>query len=207
VPGRRVFARAGLLVERGADTALFVALNKGGAFRFFRDGSFVASDTGITLRMDDGRVAVCHLIGDYRPEFSDDGSFAVSGAMGWAKQKAMTPLRMIALRVLMLCGGRFKPDLVRRLLQKALITGKADAPFRFRRHFSMVSGKLHVCDEVRAAGGWAGVADAAIGCDQTSIYVVMSRTFQRAQMAGWTDLTSAMRALKPGEPLVVKREI
>jgi hypothetical protein len=205
--GRRVFAGAGLLVGRDANTALFVALNKGGTFRFFRDGRFVASDTGVTFRMKDGRVAVCHLVGDYHPEFSDDGSFAVSGAMGWAKQKAMTPPRMIALRVLMLCAGRFKPDLVRKLLQRALITGKTDAPFRFRRNFSMAPGRLLVRDEVTAADGWSAVAGAAIGCDQTSIYVVMSRTFQRAQMAEWTDLTPAVRALGSSDPLVFEREL
>jgi hypothetical protein len=71
----------------------------------------------------------------------------------------------------------------------------------------MVSGKLDVRDEVTAADGWSSVADAAIGCDQTSIYVVMSRTFQRAQMSGWTDLTPAIRALGASDALVFQREL
>jgi len=39
------------------------------------------------------------------------------------------------------------------------------------------------------------VLTAGIGCDQTSIYVVMSRTFQRGQLQPWLDLTQSVRLL------------
>ncbi|MCX7868925.1 MAG: hypothetical protein N2322_03145, partial [Terrimicrobiaceae bacterium] len=56
--GRRVFPGAGLVAERRGGAALFLALNKGGAFRFFRGGQCVAMDTGPSLRMESGRGAV-----------------------------------------------------------------------------------------------------------------------------------------------------
>jgi hypothetical protein len=117
----------------------------------------------------------------------------------------MTPLRLIVLRLIMLCGGRLHPDLVRKLLQKLLITGKKDAPFRFTRILTLHDdGSLRVHDRVEATS-WDGVERAAIGCDQTSIYVVMSRTFQKAQLLPWTDLTPFLRSLQSGQPLVSER--
>jgi hypothetical protein len=202
--GRTYYPNAGLLVERQGECALFTALNKGGTFRFFRGESCVASDTGPSFQMADGKIAVTHLVVHDGMETLADGTLRITGTMGWAKQKAMTPLRLIALRLIMLCGGRFYPDLVRKLLQKVLITGKSEAPFSFSRELRLKEETLTVKDRVEARD-WTGVQSAAIGCDQTSIYVVMSRTFQAAQMLPWTDLTANVRALRPGQPLEIER--
>ena len=53
----------------------------------------------------------------------------------------------------------------------------------------------------------APVEGAAIGGDQTSIYVVMSRTYQRGQLQGWRDLTPEVRKLGPGDTLRVERRL
>ena len=44
-----------------------------------------------------------------------------------------------------------------------------------------------------------------IGASQTSIYVVMSRTWQAGQLQPWLDLTEQMRALGPGDVLRIER--
>lgn len=200
----KTFTGCGLAIKRRPEAALYLALNKGGTFRFFSRGKCVASDTGPTLRIRDGGVAVTHLVGNYTVKECED-TIEISGQMGWSKHKAMTPLRLIALRAIMLCGGRFFPDLVRKILQKVLITGKSAAPFTFRRTLKLQGAQLLVRDEVHAAD-WSKVEAAAIGVDQTSIYVVMSRTFQEAQLLPWTDLAEKVRSLKPGEPLIVERK-
>lgn len=205
--GRVFFRNAGLLIDRRDNTELYVALNKGGVFKFFRDGALVASDTQVSLVVEDGaktRNAVAHLVADYPAEVTGD-RISVRGEFGWAKQKKMTPFNLIVLRLIMLFGGRFFPDLVRKLLQKLLITGKTAAPFRFRREFSWMNGRLRVSDLVES-DDWKRVKRAAIGCDQTSIYVVMSRTFQTGQMLPWTDLTERLAKLEAGEPLEIHRE-
>ncbi|MGL5509560.1 MAG: hypothetical protein ACRDB1_08075, partial [Microcoleaceae cyanobacterium] len=56
------------------------------------------------------------------------------------------------------------------------------------------------------ARSWQGVINAGIAGDQTSIYVVMSRTFQRGQLQPWYDLTDRIKQLKDGETLVITRE-
>ncbi len=207
--GRVHLENAGILIDRRAGTELYVALNKGGVYKFFRAGVLVASDTQVSLLVrgaKGGRNAVAHLVGDYPADVAE-GRIAVRGQMGWAKSKDMTPLRLMALRVIMLAGGRFFPDLVRKLLQKVLITGKKAAPFRFERTFEWSDdGAFRVRDRV-TGDDWSVVERAGIGCDQTSIYVVMSRTFQAGQMLPWIDLKAELVAAKRGEALTHERKI
>lgn len=205
--GRTHFTNAGLVVDRRAGSVLYLALNKGGSFRFFRHGKLVASDSGVSLRVRDGKkvkTAVSHLVGKYGAELEDD-RIEVSGAMGWAKHKAMTPFRAIALRMVMLTVGRFFPNLIRKVLQKMLITGKSNAPFRMKRTIAWQQGGLEVSDEIVPETNWAGVVEAGIGGFQTSIYVVMSRTFQQGQLQRWHNLGPELEALKLAEPLKVVR--
>ncbi|MCX7869868.1 MAG: hypothetical protein N2322_07950, partial [Terrimicrobiaceae bacterium] len=153
-----------------------------------------------------GRVAVTHLVSAEPAEISDD-RIVVWGTMGWAKTKAMTPLRLVALRLLMLGGGRFFPDLVRRVLQRLLITGKSAAPFQYRREVVWeAGGALRVRDEVRGPD-WSRVAEAAIGCAQTSIYVVMSRTYQASQLLPWARLDAELAAARESGVLEAERRL
>ncbi|MCH8927034.1 MAG: hypothetical protein IH924_13015 [Proteobacteria bacterium] len=138
------------MVDRRADFTLYVALNKGGVFKLFRDGKFVASDTHLSLLVrgrSQVRNAVGHLIDSYEIALTDE-AIGVSGSLGWAKEEQMTTLKLIILRVAMLSFGRFFPNLVRRLLQRLLITGKTAAPFTFRRTLGWKGGSLQVRDEL-----------------------------------------------------------
>ncbi len=208
VPAPRAHSRvelpqAGIVIDRRQPTQLYVSLNKGGVFKLFRDDQLTLSDTGISLRLRDGKTAVSHLIDNYESEVQP-GRLLVRGQMGWAKQKQMTPSKLILLRVLNLTIGRIAPNFLRALLQRVLITGKNTAPFRFERKLEWIENEWHINDRVDAET-WRDVASATVGPDQTSIYVAMSRTFQRGQLQPWLDLTNRVRALKEGEPLIVQR--
>ena len=62
--------------------------------------------------------------------------------------------------------------------------------------------------EDRIAGAdWERVKNVCIGCDQTSIYVVMSRTFHPGQLAPVIDLSAEAAGLKPGQDLVHTRRL
>lgn len=205
--GRVYFPNAGILIERRSGTELYLALNKGGVFKFFRDGKLVASDTQISLQVQQKKLrnAVAHLVGRYDFTLGRD-EITISGRMGWAKAKGMTTFNLLVLRAIMLCGGRFNPDLVRKLLQKLLITGKSNAPFTFRRTLKWEGNQLHVGDEVTGSQ-WEQVRAAGIGASQTSIYVVMSRTYQPGQLQPWLDLTPQIKDLAPGATLHLQREL
>lgn len=207
-PGRVWLPEARILIEQRHHTKLYLALNKGGSFKFFRDGRLVLSDTQFSLQVRDGgqlKNAVGHLVGPY-PHRVEEDVVTVEGSLGWAKQKQMTPLNLMILRVVMLTVGRFFPNLIRKLLQKLLITGKTAAPFQFKRTFRWQADQLQVSDELTTAD-WDPVMTAGLGGDQTSIYVVMSRTFQSGQLQPWQDLTPQIRQLAPGQPLKLERSL
>jgi hypothetical protein len=204
--GRVWFKEAKILIDRRQDTELYLALNKGGVFKLFRGNQLIASDTQFSLQVKEGskvKNAVAHLVDTYEINITED-EITIQGQLGWAKQKQMTPINLLILRVVMLTVGRFFPNLIRKLLQKVLITGKKSSPFSFRRCLQWNGGKWHVIDELQAES-WEGVITAGIGCDQTSIYVVMSRTFQRGQLQPWLDLTPEVKKLASSESLKIER--
>ena len=207
--GRVYFKNAGLLIDRRDGCELYLALNKGGVFKFWRDGKLVASDTQLSVQMQCGkkfRNAVAHLAGRYDVNL-DGHTIAVHGKLGWAKAARMTTFKLIVLRMIMFTVGRFFPDLIRKLLQKMLITGKKAAPFKFTRTLAWSDGKLHVTDELNAQKGWSNVCAVGLGAAQTSIYVVMSRTFQSGQLQPWQDCSELMHQLKEDEPLKIERTL
>lgn len=197
----RHFPQAGLVVMRRDARTLLAATKKGGAFRYYQGSDLVHADTGISLRIRSGRrirTAVCHIWArDNRIDLSAD-AVEISGTMSWAKTQQMTPLKLIVLRCLMMSIGRVKPDLVRRLLQALLITGRSDAPFTFRRRLSWSDEGLAVCDRVEG-GDWSKVVAIGAGPAQTSIYTVMSRLWHPSQFQRWTDLTEHVPAAGKGE--------
>jgi hypothetical protein len=205
--GRLYFQNAGLIVDRRGPAVMYIALNKGGVFKLFLGNKLAHSDTGFSAQVADGKLrnAVAHLVGKYHVEVADD-RIAISGRLGWAKTKQMTTFNLVVLRALMFTVGRFFPDLIRKLLQRILITGKKPAPLQFRRTFTWTHEELTLDDELTTAS-WEKVKAVGIGAAQTSIYVVMSRTYQAGQLQPWLDLTAQMRKLKPGEPLKLSRTL
>ena len=207
-PGRVWLQNARVLIDRRDDTELYLALNKGGVLKFFQAEKLVLSDTQFSLQVNQGgkvKNAVGHLVSDYDIRVEND-ELAIQGALGWAKQKQMTTFNLLILRVVMFTVGRFNPDLIRKLLQKVLITGKKPAPFQFTRQLRWQNGTWELTDELRAKD-WSQVTSVGIAADQTSIYVVMSRTFQPGQLQPWMDLTAQMKSLSPGQPLRVVRSL
>lgn len=207
--GRVYFKNAGLLIDRRDGCELYLALTKGGVFKLWRDGKLVLSDTQISVKTIEGkksRTAVAHMIG--RSTVNLDGhAITIEGKLGWAKAARMTPFKLIVLRLIMFTAGRFFPDLIRKLLQKMLITGKKAAPFEFQRKLSWSGGKLQVTDELAARKGWDIAQAVGIGASQTSIYVVMSRTYQSGQLQPWLDLSEQMHQLKDDETLKLERTL
>ena len=196
----------GILIDRRQDTELYLALNKGGAFKLFKAGKLIATDTQFSLLVKDGsklKNAVGHLVGRYQVQV-EPNEILIQGNLGWAKQKQMTTLNLIILRFVMFTVGRFFPNLIRKILQKVLITGKKSAPFGFTRKLRWDNG-WQVFDDLHAQS-WHSVTAAAIGGDQTSIYVVMSRTFQKGQLQPWLDLTEKIRQLEAGQSLTLTRD-
>ncbi len=201
--GRRWYPRAGLLVDRRDGMELFTALRRGGAFKLFRDGKLLISDTGPSFVVGD-RVAVSHLDGEDAVVPGEE-CIEVHGRMAFARTTRLTPGKNILLRLFMLTAGRFFPNLVRRVLQRVLVTGRAEAPFRFRRTFQAVDHGWTVRDEIWYERDWSEVSKAGIGGFQTSATTAMARVYRPEQLQPWLDLGDKLRTLKRGESLVLER--
>lgn len=199
------FPRAGLAIEQRGQQTLYAGLRQGGAFQLFSGDRLTLADSGIAIQTRDGKTAIQHLPGDYQIS-REEGEISITGQMAWAKSTLLTPVKSIILRCMMVSLGRFFPDLVRRLLQKLLVTGRKDAPFRFRRILRWDDeGRLTVRDEISADNGWQDVAAVGVGGFQTSSTTIMARVWQANHIQPWTDLTGLLGNLHAGEPLVVER--
>jgi hypothetical protein len=106
----------------------------------------------------------------------------------------------------MLSLGRFSPNFMRRLLQHLLVTGRADAPFRYRRVFRPFAGGWSVHDEITPDRDWSQVSKAGIGGFQTSMTTVMARVFQLEQLHPWIDLSNQLADLREKKPLSTQRQ-
>ena len=146
-----------------------------------------------------------HLVDNYQIAI-EKNEILIEGQLGWAKQQQMTPAKLMILRVVMLTGGRFFLNLIRKILQKLLITGKETTEFRFQRRLRWENDRWRIEDTL-SCPSWKNVVSVGMGGDQTSIYVVMSRTFQIGQLQPWLDLTSVVRRLEQGQPLHLERDL
>lgn len=199
-----VYPEARLLVDVRGATRLYCGWSRGAAFQIYDGVRLLHADSGPSIRMKDGRVAVTHLEGAGSVERGSDGLVA-EGPMAWSKTTRLTPARSVLLRLVMITAGRFFPDLVRRFLQALLVTGRREAPFRFERRLEWRGDGWAVTDRISPLRGWEGVAE--IGADgfQTSVTTVMARVWQPEQLQPWEDWSDHIRRLAANQPLVVQR--
>lgn len=183
---------------------LFVGWGRGAAFRLFDGERLLRADTGPTLALADGKVAVSHLPGMRVVERTVD-AIEIEGPMAYAKTARLTPPKSIVLRLMMLSVGRWFPDLVRRMLQAILVTGRKDAPFHASRRIAWEDGALVVTDRITPRTDWAEVRRAGIGGFQVSITTIMARVWEPAQLQPFDDVTAQVRALSGAAPLTIVR--
>lgn len=204
--GRVAYPEARLLLDERRGQRLFLATSRGGALKLFDGDRLINSDTGPTLATGKGKVAVCHLEGAYDVDAGAD-RITIAGTMAFAKTARLTPFKSMVLRGIMITLGRFFPDTIRRLLQRLLVTGRDDAPFRFRRELSWDGAAWTIRDEIVPERGWRNVKAAGIGGFQSSTTTVTARIWTPAQLQPWLDLTPRLAELQGDAPLVVTRRI
>jgi hypothetical protein len=198
------FPETGLRVQQVGKLRLYCGWTRGAAFRLFDGESLLQADTGPSLRLVDGRVVIANMGGSRLVDRSA-GLLEVEGNMAFAKSTLLTPVRSILLRAATLSVGRLFPNLIRRLLQRLLVTGRRDAPFRFRRRLEWDEDGLVVEDELWAKRGWTSVAQAGQGGFQVPLATVMAGVWEPAQLQPWRELTSEIKALTADEPLRTRR--
>jgi hypothetical protein len=205
--GRHYYKKAGLLIDRRDGCELYVALNKGGVFKFWRDGKLIASDTHLSVQMQWGAqfaTAVAGHVGHCKVHL-DGHAIEIRGRMAFVDSGRLSTARLIWERVLMATMGRIMPGVVCRSCEKAIDRKKGPAPFRFARSLKWSNGTLRVTDGLEARKGWDVACAVGLGGSQGGSSTDASRVFQVGQLQPWQDFTEQMHQLKPGEPLKIER--
>ena len=218
-PGDCWLPRAGLLVRRAHGRHTVVSAARGGVFKHFAAGRLSACDAGLILQTTDGRVAVSQMHDPGRTaDFSQAEGTAdakcgysvlrVAGPMHWARFETATPLRQAVFHLGMLTIGRWLRGLVRRLLQRRLITGRRDCPIRLARQLEFLPAPaLRVTDTIELVDPSIRVRRMSFGTDHEAAYVAAAGVYQEAVLLPWVDLGEYVERLNAERRVVVVREL
>jgi hypothetical protein len=190
------FPNAKMLVKKTDRYYAVVSMAKGGVIKAFDEDGPLLSDTGLIGETTDGRVLVSHLVDDHEVDVdAAAGRITVRGKLAIRRHQLSTPTKQIAFRAVNLSVGRFKPDLLRSVLQKVLITGKPKSDVRFERTIHLGDDDIRIEDRLDTGGSDTRFVRLSAGSDATSIYVANSNTFQESVLLPWVDLTEHIRDL------------
>jgi hypothetical protein len=192
-PGKTSFPGCHLHVVRDGALHLVIATSKGGTFRAFSGQKLLHGDTGLVALTAGGGRLVMHAIDAEAAGVWTDASVTVSGRFHVAKRRLATPFKQVVFRLINGTLGRIFPNFVRRMLQRALITGRQVAPYRFERRISWSQGAIEVRDRIVREAGAPSIERIFASTDATSIYVATSNLWQDASREGWTEMPDLVR--------------
>lgn len=136
--------------------------------------------------------------------------FHVSGPLHFARWETATPAKQAVFHVGMITVGRWCRQLVRRLLQRRLITGRREAPIHLTRKFEFVASegqwRLRVTDTIELTSPRVKVARMSYGVDHQSAYVAATGVYQEGARQLWTHLDTEVARLNDTRRVTVVRE-
>jgi hypothetical protein len=210
VSGEHWFPQARLLVAHSSTRHTVISAARGGVFKHFVGDRLAACDAGLIVETSDGRVAVTQMHDlDRTVEYTDTGvvRLRVAGPLHWARFETAMPLKQAVFHLGMITVGRWFRTLIRRLLQRRLITGRKPCPIRCDRQFELLQGSvLRVTDTIELTRPTVRVRRMSFGTDHEAAYVAASGVYQDAVLLPWTDLASQVDTLNAMRRVTVVRE-
>jgi hypothetical protein len=221
----RYLPGAGLWVRRIESRHTVISVPRGGVFKHFAPDRQPATDAGLIVETTDGRTAVSQWHDSTRRvEFpggdqaaSCAGSaptLSISGPLHWSRFETATPLKQAVFHTGMCSVGRFFRTLVRRALQRRLITGRRPCPIRLTRSFHLLPDSearggpsLRIEDTIELESPRIRVRRMAFGTDHQAAYVAASGVYQQGVLAPWVDLARYVDELNTRRRVTVTREI
>ena len=104
--------------------------------------------------------------------------------------------------------GRWCRTVVRKLLQRRLITGRSCFPIRLTRTIDLrhENPTVRVTDEIELTSPAVRVKRMAIGTDHQTAYVAACNIYQDSVLEPWTDLDESVDQLNRDRRVVITRE-
>ncbi|MGC3967112.1 MAG: lysylphosphatidylglycerol synthase domain-containing protein [Pirellulales bacterium] len=197
-PPEQVFSQAGLFTQRTSERQLIVSTARCGSFFYAHDdrhGSASYNDAGLVVELADGRTAVSQTHDRSRSATfvrDADGSIAeimVSGDLLFARFERATPFKQASLHFLAGALGSFGRGLLRRLLQRRVITARRSAPVRLTRTLRRrQAGDWEVVDVVELTDARTQVRGMAFASDLQAAYTAATNVFHDGLRQPWFDL-------------------
>lgn len=211
LPSMEYLPAARILLRRNKRQHTLISAARGGVFKHFHADADPVTDAGLVLETSTGRLAVsqCHDLS--RPVLLEGECLTVGGPLYWVRHETATPCKQAAFHLGLWLVGRWCRTLVRRLLQRRLITGRRPCPATMVRSFEFLPGKdeteprLRVTDRIELHDPRLRVKRLAFGTDHESAYVAASGVYQDAVLAPWMDLTHHVETLNRKRSLTIVR--
>lgn len=212
----RWFDHAQVLVDRRPQRHTIVSAARGGSFMHFVNDLRIAVDAGWVLETADGRCAVSQLHSlDRSIDRRDPNAWAmnvserltVAGPLHWIRWETATPLKQAVFHMGMQLVGRWCRDLVRRVLQRRLITQRQSCGLELQRTIELLEGSttLRVTDRLIRTDARLKLRRLALSSDLEAPYVAAANVYQAAAWQSWTDMSPHVDELnKRGELTVVR---
>jgi hypothetical protein len=104
--------------------------------------------------------------------------------------------------------GRYCRTLVRRFLQRRLITGRRECPIRLTRTFEFsADGRLRVTDRIELLDPQLKIERISFASDLQAAYVAASDVYQDSLLQPWTDLSQYIAELNQTRQTTIVREL
>lgn len=200
---------AGMLVHRAGSSMTIVSAARGGVFKRFDRDLAVVTDTGLVIETTGGRQAVSQFHDRHREvEWQQPGKLMVSGRLHWVKHETATPLKQALFHFGMCSIGRWCRGLIRKLLQRRLITGRRTCPIYHTRCFEFDGdGTCRVTDTVELTDDSIRVRRMAFASDLQAAYVAAANVYQESVLQPWTDLNDHLDELNRVRRVIVARDL
>jgi hypothetical protein len=195
-------------VRRAGGAHTIVSGARGGVFKHFAAERPPATDAGLIVQTNRGiAVSQSHDRSRRMEATADAETLSVSGPLHWVRFETVTPLKQAVLQIGMSVVGRYCRTLVRRLLQRRLITGRRECPIRLTRTFEFSADRLRVTDRIELADPKLRVERMNFSSDLQAAYVAASDVYQDSLLQPWTDLSPYIAELNQTRQTTIVRDL
>ena len=209
---------ARLLVRRQGETQTVVSAARGGVFKHFSSQQHPITDAGLIVETTNGLRAAsqCHdltrlAVWVNEHEARDSAPLcrlSVAARLHWVRFETVTPFKQAVFHLGMWTVGRWCRSLVRRLLQRRLITGRDECPVRLTRTFEFAEeGGGRVIDYIELLDKRIQIRRMSFASDLQSAYVAASDVYQESVLQPWTDLGPWVAELNLRRHVTIVREL
>lgn len=207
--GATDYPEAGLLkIKTGANHAV-IAIKKGGVIKVSDADGPVVSDTGMVLVDRSGAASAPSIGGADQYQIEETGgTYDIQIETGFDQipntvQQSST--KFLILRLLNFTVGRWFPNLLRKTIQKLLISRKLPAPAKLLRRIVVGADVVTVSDRITRTQNSFHLSRILASTDLTTVFTASSNSWNASRLFAWTEYSGEVEAFNKTGSFEVSR--